>query len=201
MVAGRGALTAVTSFVLGCLAGLKMRAILFDTNYFYGTNIRILTEGLPREFLERTTILSIKEDARPSSALMDVVGKRDAKVILIDDLNSLNSLMSGAGRRPSVHQVYVLVRALSYVARTNDSWVFATIYKGQRGSLNSKRSLSAAADLEINTEAESSRITFRCNHAGIWPDKRFVATRPPLFLGQDVDADVERNCNQKQTDD
>ena len=48
----------------------------------------------------------------------------------------------------------------------------------------------SAADLQITTEVDSSFITFRCDGADIWPNKKFVAAVNLLGV-QDVDANIE----------
>jgi hypothetical protein len=190
LVANRDANAAVTKFALGCLAESKVRTVLLDTSCFYGTNIQALTEGIPREFLERTTLLTIPEGARPEAVLTELMANPEAKAILIDDLNSLNALMSEGDAKSSIHELFVLIRMLSYYARINGIVIFATVYKSQRSDSNSRRSLAAAADFQIETETEPSSITFRCESVGVWPAKKFVAT-VRLLGGQDVDADIE----------
>jgi hypothetical protein len=181
---------AVTAFALGCLAGLKMRTVMLDTSCFYGTNIEVLTGRLPKEFLERSMILTVKDEARPVDVLAELIARKDAKAIFIDDLNSLHALMSSGGQKSSIHELFVLIRLLSYNARINNILVLTTVYRSQRADANSRRSLAAAADLQITTEIDSSFITFRCDSAGIWPNKKFGAT-VGLLGAQDVDADVE----------
>jgi hypothetical protein len=172
------------------LAGLKMRTLLLDTSCFYGTNIELLTEKLPKEFLERSTILTVTEDAGPKDVLSELISNKEARAVLIDDLNSLNALMSSGDKRSSIHELFVLVRMLSYSARINNFLILATVYKSQRSDATSKRSLGAAADLQITTETESTYVTFRCDDRGIWPNGRFVAN-VGLLGAQDVDADIE----------
>jgi|SRR5208283_6095811 len=189
-VANRRGNAAVAAFALGCLAGLKMRTVALDTSCFYGTNIELLTERLPKEFLERSTILTVAEDARPEVVLADLIAKNEAKAILIDDLNSLNTLMSSGHQKSSIHELFALIRMLSYNARINNVLVLTTVYKSQRADTNSRRSLVAAADLQIATETDSSYITFSCDSPSIWPNKKFVATVNLLGV-QDVDANIE----------
>jgi len=190
LVPSRKGNRAVTTFALGCLAGLRMRTIMLDTSCFYGTNIETLTEGLPREFLERSMIFTVTEDTRPEDVLSELIAKKEVKAILIDDLNSLNALMSSGGKKSGIHEVFVLIRMLSYNARINNISILTTVYMNQKGDTSSRRSLAAAADLQIATEIESSRITFRCDSAYTWPNKKFVAT-VNLLGTQDVDANVE----------
>ncbi len=190
LLASRRGNVAVAAFALGCLAGLKMRTVVLDTSCFYGTNIELLTEGLPKEFLERSTILTVAEDVRPEGVLTDLIAKKEAKAILIDDLNSLNALMSSGHQKSGIHELFVLIRMLSYNARINNVSVLTTVYKSQRADANSRRSLAAAADLQITTETDSSCVTFRCDGPDIWPNKKFVAAVNLLGV-QDVDANIE----------
>jgi hypothetical protein len=171
-----------------------MRTVMLDTSCFYGTNIGVLTERLPREFLDRTTMLTITEDSRPEDVLSVLITKKEAKAIFIDDLNSLNAMMSSGDQKSSIHEMFVLIRLLSYNARINDFSILTTVYKSQRADATSRRSLAAAADLQITTETESSNITFRCDGADVWPNRKFVAA-VSLLGAQDIDADIEgRQC-------
>ena len=182
LVAGREENAMVTRFALGCLAGLKTKTVMLDTSCFYGTNIQVLTEGLPREFLERTIVLTVGDDTGPEVALTELIAKKEAKAILIDDLNSLNALMSSGEQKSSIHELFVLIRILSYHARINGVSILTTVYKSQRTDANSRRSLAAAADLQITTETDSSSIIFRCDGTDVWPSRRFVATSDYLAL-------------------
>ena len=106
-----------------------------------------------------------------------------AEAILIDDLNALHYLLSSDKQRSGIHQLFTFIRLLSYEARTDGISVFGTVYKTERDSAPeraTKRSLSAAADLQITTNDDrSDRISFRCNEISSWPNKRFSA---PLYF-------------------
>lgn len=171
---------AVTTFILACLAGLRIRTVLLDTSCFYGTNIEALTGRLPKEFLEQSKILMISEDPRPEYVISELIAKNETKAILIDDLNALNALISSTSRKSSTHELFVLIRMLSYKARINNIVILTTAYRNQRTDTNSRRTLAASADLQIDTEAEPSRIIFRCNVDNIWPNRTFVAAIYPL---------------------
>jgi len=179
LVADRKANTAITAFALGCLAALRMRTVMLDTSCFYGTNMEVLAESLPREYLERTTTLTVAEDTGLENVLTQLMTER-TKAVLIDDLNSLNALMSSGYQESSIHKMFVLIRMLSYGARMNNTLILATVYRSQRADTNSRRSLAAATDLQITTEAQPSGITFSCDAANTWPRGKFVA--PSIYL-------------------
>ncbi|MDA4113874.1 MAG: hypothetical protein OK474_07495 [Thaumarchaeota archaeon] len=176
----------VAHFLLGCLAASRMRTVIFDTSSFYATNIGALAESLPKDFLQRSTLITPQDDRRLEDSVTDVLEMK-AEAILIDDLNALHYLISSDRRGGSgTHQLFTFIRLLSYQARTENLFVFGTVYKTERDSAperTTRRSLSAAADLQITTTGttdRSDRISFRCTQTiSGWPDNRFSA---PLYL-------------------
>jgi hypothetical protein len=175
----------VAHFLLGCLAASRMRTVIFDTSSFYATNIGGLAGSLPKDFLQRSTLITPQDDRRLEDSLTDVLGMK-AEAILIDDLNALHYLLSSDRQGSGIHPLFTFIRLLSYQARTENISVFGTVYKTERDSAPeraTRRSLSAAADLQITTTGttdRSDRISFRCSETtGGWPDNRFSA---PLYL-------------------
>jgi hypothetical protein len=174
----------VARFLLGCLAASRMRTVVFDTSSFYATNIRALTESLPKDFLQRSTLITPQDDRRFEDSVTDLLSTK-TEAILIDDLNALHYLLSSDRQRSGIHQLFTFIRLLSYEARVENLSVFGTLYRTERGDPAhervTRRSLSAAADLQITTTEDGpDRISFRCSEkvAG-WPDGRFSA---PVYL-------------------
>ena len=175
IVTSRAENRASASFILGCLAALRMRTLILDTSCFYGTNAEVLTERLPAEFLERTKVLTITDDAKLEEILAGVVTTKEAKAIIVDDLNTMNSLKSSGGEKFGVRKLFTLMRMFSWTARMNNLLVLATIYRNEgQEAKGSKRSLAAAADLNIIVKREASHITFRCDNVDIWSNHEFI---------------------------
>ena len=126
--------------------------------------------------MERSRILTVNGDAGPEKAASALLTREDTKAILVDDLNSLNALIGRADRNSSGHKFFVLMRLLSYNARVHNIALLASVYKNQRLNRNSRRSLAASTDLQINVETKASYITFRCESIGAWPDKGFTVS-------------------------
>jgi len=175
LVAGKKGNMIFTTFVLACVARLRMTALMLDTSCFYTSHIERLTSKLPRAFLERSRILTISEGKTPQDVISALLTREEAKVVLIDDLNSLNALMGRGDRTSSSHELFVLIRLLSYTARIHNTPVLASVYKSHGTNLNSRRSLAASTDLQVNTEAKPSYIAFKCDKTGVWPNKSFTA--------------------------
>ncbi len=173
-IADREENAVVATFTLGCLAGMRMRTLIVDTSGFYETNVEVLAKGLQKEFMERTRVLSIPDGAQPGCVFTSLIGK-ETKAIVIDDLNTMAALMSGGNGRSGVHDVFTLMRILSYTARINGITVLATVYRNQRSDAGSKRSLTAASDLRIALDVNRSETTFVCEEPDVWPNGRFVA--------------------------
>lgn len=181
---------AATNFVLGCLSKLRAKVLILDTDCFYGTNAELVARGLSTEFQQHTYMLTTSQDENPKTMLVDVISQSESDAIIIDNLGALNFLLSSGEQRASVHQSYVLVRILSFMARTNNLWAVATAYRTHREDGSTKRSLIAAADIQIEVEVESSHLAFQTRVNAIWPDKRFTASSD-LLLGQDIYPNVD----------
>jgi hypothetical protein len=173
--------SSVAGFLLGCLAESRTSTMIFDTSAFYGANITALTQSSPKDFLQQSTLITPPEDLPLEDSLTEALTIKTG-AILIDDLNALHYLLSSGTRRSGTHRLFAFIRLLSYEARTNDLYVFGTVYKAEGDSgadRATKRSLSAAADLQISTEARSDHITFRCDEIRGWPNNQFST---PLYL-------------------
>lgn len=167
----------VTRFVLGCLvASRNARTIMFDTSSFYGQNARELTESLPRDFLQKCVLIVPQDHKRLENSMTHILESK-ADAILIDDLNSLHYLLSSETLRSGARTLFTFLRILSFYARTNNTSVIGTVYRTERdlGERGTKRSILAAADLQIRTEVALDRLTFRCNEIESWPNSRFSA--------------------------
>jgi hypothetical protein len=105
-----------------------------------------------------------------------------AEAIVIDDLNALHYLLSSDRQKSGIHRLFTFLRLLSYDARIDNLSIFGTVYKADGDASTeraTKRSLSAAADLQIATDDDLNQITFRCSEIKSWPNNRFSA---PLYL-------------------
>jgi hypothetical protein len=179
-VPSRSRNSSVAGFLLGCLAESRTSTMIFDTSSFYGANITALTESLPRDFLQQSTLVTPSDDLPLEDSMAGALTIKTG-AILIDDLNALHYLLSSGTRRSGTQRLFSFIRLLSYEAMTNDLYVFGTVYKAEGDSADrgTKRSISAAADLQISTDARSNRITFRCDEVKGWPNNRFST---PLYF-------------------
>jgi hypothetical protein len=171
----------VARFLLGCLAASRTHVVIFDTSSFYGANMGILTEALPRGFLQQSTLITPQDDQRLGDSIAEVLAVKTG-AILIDDLNALHYLLSSDRLQSGTQRLFAFIRLLSYEARINDLFVFGTVYKAEGDSAadrTTKRSLPAAADLQVSTEVHMDRLTFRCEEIKGWPSSRFST---PLYF-------------------
>jgi hypothetical protein len=168
----------VVRFVLGCLAVSRTpRTLMFDTSSLYGQNAQELAGSLPKDFLQRSVLILPGEHRRIEDSMADILETK-ADAILIDDLNSLHYLLSSGTLRSGARALFSFLRILSYDARINNTSVIGTVYRPERDfavDRGTKRSLLAAADLQIRTDVERGRMTFRCNEIRSWPNDRFSA--------------------------
>lgn len=171
----------VARFLLGCLAASRTHAVIFDTSSFYGANMGILTQALPKGFLQQSTLITPQDDQRLGDSITEVLATKTG-AILIDDLNALHYLLSSDRLQSGTQRLFAFIRLLSYEARIDDLFVFGTVYKAEGDSAAdraAKRSLSAAADLQVSTEVHMDRLTFRCEEIEVWPNSKFST---PLYF-------------------
>lgn len=181
LIADRQENAVMLRFLLGCLAALKYNTALFDTSCFYGVNIKWITQGLPKEFLQQTTLIQLSEKLSPEVSLSDIT-TIESHVIMIDDLNAILHLLSSQSRRSGIHRLATLYRLLSYEARMNELFILGSIYKSKSqdtASNTHKRSLADIADLQVTVEAQPTEIIFRCDKIPTWPIGGF---RTPIYL-------------------
>ena len=166
----------VARFLLGCLASCRTRTVIFDTSSFYGSNIRALTESLPKSFLQQSILATPRDSQRFEDSMTEFLALK-TEAILIDDLNALHYLLSSERHKSGTYAFFTFLRILSYQARINNLSVFGTLYKAgdDLTVAKTRRSLSAAADLQIPTDVRSNLITFRCDGIRSWPNNRFSA--------------------------
>src|ERR1039458_4598840 len=130
IVPSRSRNSSVASFLLGCLAESRTSTVIFDTSSFYGANISALTQSLPKDFLQQSTLITPPDDL-PLEDSMTAALTIKTGAILIDDLNALHYLLSSGPRRSGTHRLFAFIRLLSYEARLNDLYVFGTVYKAR----------------------------------------------------------------------
>src|SRR5271165_3277766 len=74
----------VARFLLGCLAASRTRTTVYDTSSFYGTNILALTESLPKDFLQQSTLITPQDTQMVDDSIADIFSMK-SQAILIDD--------------------------------------------------------------------------------------------------------------------
>jgi len=181
IVANRNANLSASRFILTCLATLRIDAGLFDTSCCYGVNIRKLTDGLPSDFKQRSTISYITEGLTYEESLTRML-LLESPAILIDDLNAILHLLSSHNRKSGIHRLSTFYHTLSYAARLNSLLVMGMVYKTGPGSAarSSQRSLSRISEVQVVTEARvGGDVTFRSDDVPEWPKDGFRAT--PYF--------------------
>ena len=142
---------------------------ILDVDAFYCTNMNRFAEDA--RSIEGDLLL-LPEQEFDASSLVPLVSSK-MQLLIIDDLNSLYSLASG-GRKSQ--QLTVLMRLLSYNARTNGSWAIATAYRTElgltQGTMN-QRSLTALGDVLIDTESHEGSLKLKSGVKGHWTDGEF----------------------------
>jgi hypothetical protein len=181
IIKNRAANAAASRFILGCLAATKNRTTIIDTSCFHGVNIRELTEGLPKEFLQQSVLEDLPDGSRDRDSLSSVL-TADAPAIWIDDMNAVLQLLSSRGQRSGIHRLSTFYHLLSYHARVNNAMVLGMVYKAAFGTVPAgitRRSLPKVSDLQIATELRKDEIVFRCHELAAWPAEGF---RTPLYF-------------------
>jgi hypothetical protein len=181
IIKNRASNTAASRFILGCLAATKNRATILDTSCFHGVNVRELTEGLPKEFVQQSVLEDLPDGSHAADSLSAVL-TAETPAIWIDDMNAVLQLLSSRGQRSGIHRLSTFFHLLSYHARVNNAMVLGMVYKAAFGTLPAgitRRSLPKVSDLQIVTELKKDEIVFRCHDLAAWPVEGFSA---PLYL-------------------
>jgi len=156
----------LSQFILGCASLRSMRVSILDTDAFYCTNMERITEGAGPA-TDGELILLPDQDLAVSSVLPLLSSRRE--LLILDDLNSLQSLASGEHRS---QQLSIFMRLLSHNARSNFSWTIATAY-GVEPSVRkdpNPRSLASFGDVLIETESAGGSVRLNPGLKGEWPE-------------------------------
>jgi hypothetical protein len=181
LIKSRESNVAISRFILGCLAVSRMRATVFDSSCFYSVNIRRLTSGLPKEFLQQSTLLVPTDDSGYEDSLTEMAAS-DASAVLVDDLNAVLHLLSAQSQKSGIHRLSTFFQILSYSARVNKLLVLGVAYRTESVTAptkSTKRSLPKISDLQIATDVGVDEIVFHCDAAKAWPAEGF---RAPVYF-------------------
>jgi hypothetical protein len=161
----------VINFLTRCASRLKAQTRILDMDAFCSTQVQQLVDVKDSDFLDRAEIL-LPIHGFEAESLASLITS-ETEFLIIDDLNSLFSLASA---RSQSHQLFALMKILSYHARINGSWVFATAYRSvpTKPSKINKHSLGSLADLAIETLPGDGSITLKGPAESKWPDNEFV---------------------------
>ena len=199
-VPSRSRNSSVADFLLGCLAESRTSTMIFDTSSFYGANITTLTQSLPKDFLQQSTLFTPPEDLPLEDSMTEALTIKTG-AILIDDLNALHYLLSSGTHRSGTHRLFAFIRLLSYEARTNDLYVFGTVYKADGDSAADRATKRSA--LRGGRSTSLNQRPLRPYHVSVRRDKG-LAEQPvqhaALLRPEHVDSYVDGNGNQDEAD-
>lgn len=168
---------AVSRFILGSLAESQIPVVVLDTSRFQGVNIASLTEGLPKDFLQRSVLMTVPDYSTEAEALSQIVGA-ESRALIIDDVNAVLHLLSSRGRKSGIHRLSTFFHLLSYHARLNRMLILGVVYRSTFGSVHAgitKRSLPKISDLQVTAEVREDGVVFRSSDITAWPAEGFAA--------------------------
>jgi len=157
----------LSRFILGCARLQSSGTTVLDADAFYCTNIDRFAED-DQSFAKAEVLLLPERDFEVGSLLPLISSKRE--LLVIDDLNSLYSLATD-GRKS--HQLAILLKLLSYIARTNNFWVIATAFRTEPSAKQGKanqRSLTALGDMLVDADLREGSLRLKARFKGGWPD-------------------------------
>jgi hypothetical protein len=155
---------AVGRLMLGCANLHPTETAVLDVDAFYCTNLDRLAGA---EGAGATELMIPPPGAFEVRSLLPLLSSK-RRLVIIDDLNSLRSLAVGES---GGHQLTILMGLLSYVARTNGSWVLATAYRTDGGGRrrDERRSLTAFGDTTLDTYVLDGATRLRAESGTSWP--------------------------------
>ena len=155
----------MTRFLARCASESWAQTSILDVDAFYAVHAQLLAENMTDRFLDGTKVL-IPLHGFKAESLPSLISSMTSCVI-IDDLNSLVSLASAKSQS---HQLFAFMKMLSYHSRINESWAFATAYRGEWNQQKpNRRSLESLGDVVIEAKLEGGSVTFESKGTG-WPD-------------------------------
>jgi hypothetical protein len=159
------------NFLTRCASKLKTQTRILDTDAFCSIQVQQLVDVKNSDFLNRAQIL-LPIHGFEAESLASLISS-NIGFLIIDDLNSLFSLASA---RSQSHQLFAMMRIISYHARINESWVFATAYRSasNKPSKTNKHSLESLTDLTLETLSGEGSIALKGSAVSEWPDNEFV---------------------------
>lgn len=175
------------NFLAGCASRLAIETRILDMDAFCSTRVQHLVDNTNIGFLDSTRLL-LPSHGFDLESLPSLISSRTGLLIL-DDLNSLFSL---ASTKSESHQLFAIMKIISYHARITKSWVIATAYRSDwnRPAKTTQRSLESLADLTLESRSEDGST------------KPKAASGKPnafdLFGSVDVDADVHRDGDEHE---
>jgi len=155
----------LSRFMLRCASLQSIDATILDADAFYCTNMERFADDA-QSISDGELLLLPEQDFEVSSLVPLLSSKRP--LLIIDDLNSLYSLASD-GRKTL--QLTILMKLLSHNARMNESWAIATAYRtelGNKQGTTNQRSMTALADLLIDTDSYAGSIKLKSSFKGHW---------------------------------
>lgn len=159
----------LSRFLLTCATLNSLETTVLDTDAFYSSNMDRLVDGVSPP--EGDLMLLPEQDFEATSLVTLLSSRR--QMLIVDDINSLYSLASDSLR---LQQLTIILRMLSYNARSNNSWVISTAYRtelDQRKSEANQRLLTASGNLLVDTEFRDGSLKLRPNSGHYWPDGEF----------------------------
>jgi hypothetical protein len=148
---------ALSRFVLACADLQSIETTVLDVDAFYSTNMVMLAEHA-RTLRGGVTLLPGSE-FDPGSLLPLLSSK--GGMLVVDDLNSLNSLSSDGQR---LHELMVVLKFLALNARSNGSWMIATAYRTKtpaEGEPESQRPWASVYDVVVDATLEGGSLVLR----------------------------------------
>lgn len=165
---------AASGFLLSCLSTLKKRTIVLDGSAFFGIRAISIGERLEGRFLGDVELrLPVSDPIQTLTASMSP----NADVIIIDDVNSLNHLISRRLGKHGFQRLFSLMKLLTFSGIENGLTVFAIFHDSERTNdarQGGRRSLSSTFGLQVAVENTRSEIKFNCRFGSAWPSGSFA---------------------------
>ena len=158
------------TFLTSCASKLKAKMQVLDMDAFCSIHVQRLVDVKNSEFPTGMEIL-LPIHGFSTESLASLIPSTE--FLIIDDLNSLFSLSSASSQS---HQLFAMMKLISYHARINDSWVLATAYRSAPTKLTktNKHSLESLADFALEATSRDGAITLKGAAVTGWPDDGFA---------------------------
>jgi hypothetical protein len=160
--------------VTSCLSAVNSPYAVLDLDAFYASERDGMRNGNPPNGFDQARFVIPEVGSSVSDALLGFIGISDAKVLILDNLNSLYHLLSSEQQASAARKLAFTTAVMSQIARTNGVAILCTVYEREGPRRVSKqRSLTEGGDATVVVSLDEGKLFLTCRSGSLWPSGTF----------------------------